>query len=165
MIDTLALLLLLCIQQRSLQLFRLFLPLCFVYLFQLVPAISSPLNTSSLHIQHSNSHLCPLKQHTHGYFVLFFKSIFTRRSCPSVPLHGRTQRSEVGCHYNNQCSCGWDSLLLEDGSDLLHAALLVAVIWPVGLLCVPTQGWHCAAGIGLCSTKWGSTPNNFQHKR
>uniref|UniRef100_A0A8B9LZC2 Uncharacterized protein n=1 Tax=Accipiter nisus TaxID=211598 RepID=A0A8B9LZC2_9AVES len=39
----------------------LFLPLCFVYLFQLVPAISSPLNTSSLHIQHSNSHLCPLK--------------------------------------------------------------------------------------------------------
>ena len=31
-------------------------------------------------------------------------------------------------------------ILDGDGSDLLHAALLVAVVWPVGLLCVPTQG-------------------------
>jgi len=164
---SLALLLLLYIQHRSLQLFRQTpsLPLCFVCLFQLVPAISSPLNTSSLHTEQSNFPFCPLKSHTHGYFVLFFKNIFTRRSCPSVPLHGRTQRSEAGCRCSDQCGCDWDSLLLDHWSDLLYAALLMAMVWPVGLLCVPAWGWRCAVGIGLCSAVGGSTPNRFQHKR
>lgn len=123
----------------------------------------SPLSLSAatgclfLHIQHSNFYLCSLKSLIHSYFVLFFKSTFTRRSWPSVPLHGRTQRREVGCHYSNGCSCGWDSVLLEDIKFTPHCLAGGQLLACGTSLHVPTQGWHCTVGIGLCSTK-GEAP-------
>lgn len=101
--------------------------------------------------------LCPLKSHIHGYFVLFFKSIFTRRSWPSVPLHGRIQRREVGCHYSDGCSCGWDSVLLDDMKFIPHCVAGGHYLACGTSLCVPTQGWHHAVGTGLCSPK-GEAP-------
>lgn len=122
----------------------------------------SPLSLSAaneclfLHIQHSNFYLCPLKSHIHGYFVLFFKSTFTRRSWPSVPLHGRIQRREVGCHCSDGCSCGWDSVL-DDIKFIPHCIAGGQILACGTFLHVPTQGWHRAVGIGLCSTK-GEAP-------
>lgn len=87
---------------------------------------------------------------------VFLKSTFTRRSWPSVPLHGRIQRREVGCHYSNGCSCGWDSVL-DDIKFIPHCIAGGQLLACGTSLHVPTQGWHCAVGTGLCSTK-GEAP-------
>lgn len=127
-------------------------------LFALSPlSLSAATECLFLHIQHSNFYLCPLKSHINGYFVLLFKSTFTRRSWPSVPLHGRTQRREVGCHYSDGCSCGWDSVLPDDIRFIPHCAAGGQLLVFGTSLCVPTQGWHHAVGIGLCSSK-GEAP-------
>lgn len=143
--------------------------LAFIHSAKIPPALQadffalSPLSLSAateclfLHIQHSNFYLCPLKSHINGYFVLLFKSTFTRRSWPSVPLHGRTQRREVGCHYSDGCSCGWDSVLPDDIRFIPHCAACGQLLVFGTSLCVPTQGRHHAVGIGLCSSK-GEAP-------
>lgn len=164
----LCLLLLLCIQQRSLLppslhsffasllCLTLSLSLYLPYLFRWMLPLRTCNKVSfvSSTITHATDN--------NNYFVLFFKSTFTRRSCPSVPLHGRTQRSGVECRCSNWCNRDWVSLLvLDDRSDLFHATSLIAFVWPVGLLCVWTRRRHHTVGIGLCTMQGGSTPKQF----
>lgn len=91
---------------------------------------------------------------THSWLFcsVFLKSTFTRRSWPSVPLHGRIQRREVGCHYSYRCNCGWDSVL-DDIKFIPHCIAGGQLLACGTSLHVPTQGRHCAVDTGLCSTE------------